>query len=81
MSVIVKVRPNEPIEVALKRFKKEVDNTGILQELKKREYYVKPSEQKHQKKLEAKRKNAKAVLKKKEAEKKDDYSKVFSQKY
>ena len=37
------VRDEEPIEVALKRFKREVTNAGILTELKKREFYEKPS--------------------------------------
>ncbi len=39
----VKVNDSEPIEVALKRFKREVTNAGILTELKKREFYEKPS--------------------------------------
>lgn len=39
----VRVSQNEPFEVALKRFKREVANAGILTELKKREYYEKPS--------------------------------------
>lgn len=39
----VRVNDNEPIEVALKRFKREVTNAGILTELKKREFYEKPS--------------------------------------
>ncbi|MDH4199844.1 MAG: 30S ribosomal protein S21 [Spirochaetia bacterium] len=37
------VRGEEPIESALKRFKREVTNAGILTELKKREFYEKPS--------------------------------------
>lgn len=37
------VRDNEPVEVALKKFKREVTNAGILTELKKREFFEKPS--------------------------------------
>lgn len=37
------VRDEEPVESALKRFKREVTNAGILTELKKREFYEKPS--------------------------------------
>jgi small subunit ribosomal protein S21 len=37
------VRDEEAIESALKRFKREVTNAGILTELKKREFYEKPS--------------------------------------
>lgn len=33
----------EPVESMLKRFKKSVQNEGIMQELRKREYYVAPS--------------------------------------
>lgn len=39
----VRARPNESIDQLLKRFKKEVENSGILKELRKREYYEKPS--------------------------------------
>lgn len=39
----VYVKDGEPIEVALKRFKREVTNAGILTELKKREFFEKPS--------------------------------------
>ena len=39
----VHVRDNEPIESVLKRFKREVTNAGILTELKKREFFEKPS--------------------------------------
>ncbi|MCB1147642.1 MAG: 30S ribosomal protein S21 [Leptospiraceae bacterium] len=39
----VEVRESEHVEAALKRFKREVANSGILTELKKREFYEKPS--------------------------------------
>lgn len=37
------VKDHEPVEVALKKFKREVTNAGILTELKKREFFEKPS--------------------------------------
>ena len=37
------VRENESIEDALKRFKRDVSRSGILQEVRKREVYLKPS--------------------------------------
>ncbi len=40
---VIKVRDNEPFEVAMKRFKKQCEKAGILSELKRREYYDKPS--------------------------------------
>jgi small subunit ribosomal protein S21 len=37
------LQDGEPIEKGLKRFKKECQKQGILTELRKREYYEKPS--------------------------------------
>ena len=42
--VEVRLEENEPIENALKRFKKVVQNSGLISEMKKREFYEKPSE-------------------------------------
>jgi len=39
----VVVRDNESLEQALRRFNREVQKEGILDELKKREFYEKPS--------------------------------------
>jgi len=39
----VQVRPGETIESALRRFNNEVLRDGIMLELKKREFYQKPS--------------------------------------
>ena len=54
---VIKVRDNEPFEVAMKRFKKQCEKAGILSELKRREYYDKPSVRK-KKKAAASRKRA-----------------------
>jgi len=54
---VIKVRDNEPFEVAMKRFKKQCEKAGILSELKRREYYDKPSIRK-KKKAAASRKRA-----------------------
>ncbi len=59
---IVKVKDNEPFEVALKRFKKQVEKAGILTELRRREYFDKPSIRK-KKKAAAARKRALKKLK------------------
>jgi small subunit ribosomal protein S21 len=40
---VILVRDNEPFEIAMKRFKKQCEKAGILSELKRREYYDKPS--------------------------------------
>lgn len=51
---VVKVRENEPFEVAMRRFKRTVEKTGLLTELRSREYYEKPT-------AERKRKRAAAI--------------------
>ncbi len=39
----VKVRDNEPFDVALRRFKRSCEKAGILSEVRRREYYEKPT--------------------------------------
>ncbi len=51
----VRIRENESLESALKRFKRQCDRSGVLQEVRKREHYEKPSV-KRKKKAEAARK-------------------------
>ncbi len=53
----VTVEENEPIDKALKRFKKECQKSGIPAELRRREHYEKPSERR-KRKLEAARRKA-----------------------
>ena len=38
------VRENETIEETLKRFKRDVSRSGTLQEARKREHFLKPSD-------------------------------------
>ena len=51
----VRIRENESLESALKRFKRQCARSGVLQEVRKREHYEKPSI-KRKKKAEAARK-------------------------
>ncbi|MCY3811652.1 MAG: 30S ribosomal protein S21 [Gammaproteobacteria bacterium] len=39
----VKVRENEPFDVALRRFKRSCEKAGVLSEVRKRVYYEKPT--------------------------------------
>ena len=50
----VRVKDNEPFEVALRRFKRACEKAGILSEVRRREFYEKPTQ-------ERKRKQAAAV--------------------
>ena len=38
----VKVKENEPFDVALRRFKRSCEKAGLLAEVRKREHYEKP---------------------------------------
>ena len=54
--VVVKVRDGENIEEALRRFKRECERNGIMQEIRKREFYESPSVRRKKKQAEARRK-------------------------
>lgn len=60
--VNVVVREGESIEEALRRFKRECERHGILQEIKKREYYKPPSVIKKEKMNELRRKLRRRTL-------------------
>lgn len=47
------VSENEPIDRAIKRFKKKYERSGVLKEFKKRAYFTKPSVKKRMKRLKA----------------------------
>jgi small subunit ribosomal protein S21 len=40
----VRLRDNEPFEVALRRFKRTCEKAGIITETRRREFYEKPTE-------------------------------------
>ena len=52
----IRVKENESLESALKRFKRSCQKDGVIAEVKKREHYVSPSLKRKQK-SEAARKN------------------------
>ena len=49
------VHEKESIDDALRRFKRDVTRSGNLQEAKKRQYYLKPSDVRKQKRQEARK--------------------------
>ncbi|MGD0339761.1 MAG: 30S ribosomal protein S21 [Bacteroidota bacterium] len=49
----IMVQENEPIDRAIKRFKKKYERSGVLKEFKKRTYFTKPSVKKRMKKVKA----------------------------
>ena len=46
---IVRVKENEPFEVAMRRFKRTIEKTGLLPELRSREFYEKPTQERKRK--------------------------------
>ncbi|HUW23757.1 MAG TPA: 30S ribosomal protein S21 [bacterium] len=59
----VKIRENESIDAALRRFKRECERAGLMTEIKKREYYESPSVRRKRKAAESKRKQKRRQLK------------------
>ncbi len=55
------VAEGEPIDRAIKRFKKKYERSGVLKEFKKRAYFTKPSVKKRMKKLKAIRRAQRTV--------------------
>jgi small subunit ribosomal protein S21 len=53
--VEVNVRKDEPLDRALRRFKKKYEKAGILKDIKRNSYYLKPSDEKRIKKAKAMR--------------------------
>ncbi len=53
--VEVTVRKDEPLERALRRFKKKYEKAGILKDIKRNSYYLKPSAEKRIKRSKARR--------------------------
>lgn len=52
----VKIKQNESLENALRRFKKQCEKASILSEIKKREYYERPSVRRKKKMMAARKK-------------------------
>ena len=53
---LIKLRDDESLENALRRFKRKCEKSGILTEIKKRQHYEKPSVRKKRKALAARKK-------------------------
>lgn len=44
----IRVKDNEPFEVAMRRFKRTMEKAGLLTELRAREFYEKPTAERKQ---------------------------------
>jgi small subunit ribosomal protein S21 len=59
----VVVGENEPFEKAFKKFKRLVEKEGILTEVRRRQFYEKPSEKKKRRERQARKRIVKAMKK------------------
>ena len=57
----IRLKENEPFEVAIRRFKRTVEKTGLLTELRAREFYEKPTAERKRKKAAAVKRHYKRV--------------------
>ncbi|GBL06221.1 30S ribosomal protein S21 [Ningiella sp. W23] len=58
---IVKVRDNEPFDIALRRFKRSCEKAGVLSEVRRREFFEKPTWERKRKKAAAKKRHMKKL--------------------
>jgi small subunit ribosomal protein S21 len=56
------VQENENIDRAIRRFKKKYERSGILKEVKRRSFFVKPSVEKRVKKIKAVRRAYRTMM-------------------
>lgn len=59
----VRVKENEPFEVAVRRFKRTCEKAGVLTELRRREFYEKPTTERKRKKAAAVKRHQKKLAK------------------
>ncbi len=57
----VRVKENEPFEVAMRRFKRSCEKAGILAEVRRREFYEKPTAERKRKAAAAVKRHMKKV--------------------
>ena len=57
----IKLKENEPFESAIRRFKRIIEKTGLLTELRSREFYEKPTTERKRKKSAAIKRHYKRV--------------------
>jgi small subunit ribosomal protein S21 len=57
----VKVKENEPFDVALRRFKRSCEKAGVLSEIRRREFYEKPTQERKRKRAAAVKRHLKKL--------------------
>ncbi|TVR61412.1 MAG: 30S ribosomal protein S21 [Candidatus Competibacteraceae bacterium] len=57
----VKIKENEPFDVALRRFKRSCEKAGVLSEVRRRESYEKPTQERKRKRAAAVKRHLKKL--------------------
>lgn len=57
----VRVKEGEPFDVALRRFKRSCEKAGVLAEVRRREFYEKPTQERKRKRAAAVKRHMKKV--------------------
>lgn len=57
----VKVKEGEPVDIAIRRFKRSCEKAGILADVRKREFFEKPTQERKRKKAAAVKRHQKKV--------------------
>ena len=57
----IKVKENEPFDLALRRFKRSCEKAGVVSEVRAREFYEKPTSVRNRKAAAAVKRNQKKV--------------------
>jgi small subunit ribosomal protein S21 len=57
----IRIKENEPFEVALRRFKRSCEKAGVLTEVRRREFYEKPTEERKRKAAAARKRALKRM--------------------
>lgn len=60
----VRVKDNEPFEMALRRFRRSCEKAGVFSEMRRREHYEKPTEIRKRKAAAAKKRALKKQMRK-----------------
>ena len=58
----VRVKENEPFDIALRRFKRSCEKAGVLSEVRRREFYEKPTAVRKRKAAAAVKRQIKKVM-------------------
>ena len=57
----VRVKENEPFDIAIRRFKRSCEKAGVLSDIRRREFYEKPTAERKRKKAAAVKRYQKKV--------------------